>query len=229
MKTLNATHLFEKSDAAGSWPASSESFWSALFGLFILYLGTGATPRGQLRIWRCTDGSNAKWYEPRPQRPSLRLENLTFDSIALEPRTLSKTWPGTELQLTIKEGGFSPDVMIRSPVTKAPEHFFVIENKVTDTAYLADNQMENYERLAVWLNKHHVSFDILFLQSVGCSDTLYKQAKYFQNEPWGSHFGILLWEDVFREMLRTDFAFIGLPIASWQRYTAALESDCIQR
>jgi hypothetical protein len=222
----NATYLFEGKYKERTWPSSSESFWTALFALFVLHLATGSTPRGRLTVWHCTDGSNNKWYKPRAVRPSLEFTDLTFDSIAIEPRVLPSPWPGTQHILDTTVGGFSPDIVIRSPDLGRADQFIVIENKIA--GYLAPNQCENYPRLAGWLVERGTPFDFLLLQSAGCHKTLHEQARCFQREPWGSNFGILLWEEVLREMLRTEFTLAGLPVQSWHVYTEALESDCVK-
>ena len=106
------------------------------------------------------------------------------------------------------------------------EHFLIVENKVTYRGCLADNQIENYPLLATWLAERAISFDLLFLQSAGCHETLYKQAKEFQSVSWGSHFGILLWEEVIELMKKSGFTPTGLPVDDWQQFAVGLELDC---
>ena len=141
MAGLNATHLFEGSNGKRAWPASAESFWTTLFSLFALHLGTGTVSQESLTIWHCTDGPN-------------------------------------------------------------------------------------YPRLIGWLLERDVSFDFLILQSAGCCNALAQQARAFQREAWAAHFGVLLWEEVLREMKGAHFCFPGVPINAWQKYSAALDSDC---
>jgi hypothetical protein len=232
MRALNATDLFDGQHDPGPWPASSESFWTVLFALFVLHLGAGKTPRGQLTVWRCTDGSGKKYYAPRPSGEGrgavLEFSNLSFDSLAVEPpsRGLStKPWPGTGRGLPIAAGGFPPDVVIRSH-NDGSDHFVVVENKATTGAHLAKNQFENYPLMVQWLIEAKVSFDFLLLQSTGCCEKLTQQARLFQRYPWAEHFGILLWEEVLRVMDRTDFMPGLLPIKAWQKYTASLDAEC---
>jgi hypothetical protein len=226
MMALNATHLFERKTAP--WPALSESFWTSLFAMFALHIGAGLVPKGRLTIWHCANGSGGKWYLPRAGRPALNLTALTLDRITVEPRALSKPWPGSGIIPPADVGGFSPDLVMISQTPEGPDHFIIVENKVTSQACLMDNQVENYPVLARWLTSRQASFDLLLLKSVGCCKALYDQARSFQNENWGGRFGILLWEEVFREMRRTEFAPGGLPVETWRPYTAALETDCIQ-
>lgn len=221
----NATCLFEGSTNERLWPASAESFWTSLFGLFALHIGAGATPLAALTIWHGTNGTDGKWYVPRTPQPRLQLRNLGFDSIAIEPTGINKPWPGTGLVLSARDGGFSPDVLIRSRESNGTDHFAVVEDKVTSKACLADNQMENYPRLAACLAANGISFDILFLQSAGCCDALHQQALTFQEAPWGNHFGIILWEEVLRMMVATGFP-AGVPLDAWQAYTSVLDSVC---
>jgi hypothetical protein len=44
--------------------------------------------------------------------------------------------------------------------------------------------------------------------------------------PWGSHFGILLWEEVIELMKKSGFTLTGLPVDDWQQFAAALDSEC---
>jgi hypothetical protein len=224
---LNATYLFEDTYVRRTWPPSSESFWTAVFAMFVLHLGVGPTPRGCLTVWQCTDGSNNKWYAWRPSRPTLKLANLDFESVVVEPRAPWRPWPGTSLTLPAAAGGFSPDLVIRSRCANGREHFTIIENKVTSNGCLRDNQIENYPRLADWLLQQGLSLDILLLQSIGCCPALYEQDRLFERKPWGANFGILLWEEVFREMHRTCFTPVGIPTEAWQEYTAGLDTDCV--
>jgi hypothetical protein len=210
------------------WPASSESFWTTLFAMFALHIGGGPVPRSRLTIWQCTNGVDGKWYAPRESRSTLDLADVTLDAITVEPRALSKPWPGLGVVPPADAGGFSPDIVIRSARPGGGDHFIVIENKITSAASLMDNQVENYPRLARWLTNHRVSFDMLLLKSVGCCKALYNQARAFQDDTWGSSFGILLWEQVLREMRRTNFTVAGLPLDAWERYTTALETDFVQ-
>lgn len=230
MSVLNATYLFDGQYGGNPWPASSESFSTALFALFALHLGARTTPRGRLTVWRCTDGANGKWYAPRKEGrgPVLEFSNLSFDSVAVEPpsRGLStKPWPGTGRHLPIAVGGFPPDVVIRSH-GDGSDHFVIVENKATSGAHLARNQFENYPRLVQWLIDAKVSFDFFFLQSTGCCKQLTRQARCFERVPWAARFGILLWEEVLRVMDRTDFASGLLPIKPWQKYTESLDVEC---
>ena len=177
-------------------------------------------------LWQCSDGGNKKWYSKRLSKPILELTDLDFESIVIEPRALWKPWPETSFDLPTAVGGFSPDIVMRSRGQEGTQHFTIIENKITTGACFADNQLENYSHLAKWLREHDIAFDILLLQSVGCCETLYNQARLLQNGPWGSSFRLLLWEEVLQEMARTRFMPRGLPIEKWNLYTSALDSDC---
>ena len=224
MSTLNATYLFESKDTP--WPASSESFWTALFALFALHLGEGSKSCYELTIWHPTNGDCGTYYAKRAGRPRLSLVGLTIESLTVEPRALSKPWPGSNLVLPASAGRFSPDLVLQSRGEGNANHLVIIENKVTYQGCLADNQMENYPQLAGWLISNTISFDLLFLQSVGCCNALYNQARTFRDMSWGSNFGILFWEEVLRVMHVSDFELPGVPIKAWQYFTAALDKDC---
>ncbi len=226
MVNSNMTSVFEGTD--NLWPGSGEHFWTALFAIFALHLASTTPPRAELSIWHPTGPRpDKKYYMRRAQRPRLRLEGVSFESLTVEPQALSKPWPGPAMELPASAGGFSPDMVIRSQADNGGDHFVIIENKVTYAACLAGNQMQNYPRLAEWLLLHGVSFDLLFLQSVGCCNTLHDQARTFQSLLWGDRFGVLLWEEAVRLMSTTGFSAPGLPIGRWQQFTAALDTDCV--
>jgi len=222
MVILSATDFFD-GNKENTWPSFAEHFWTAIFSLFTLHIGSGPVPRSRLTIWYCTD-KGPPWYIPRSKNSSLELVNVTFDDITVEPQTLSGTWPGTN-DLLPAELGFSPDLVLRTKIN-SKDHFIIVENKVTSKACLQSNQVENYPRLSKWLLDHNIGFDFLLLQSVGCNNNLADQTRLFQKEPWAAHFGILLWEEVFREMKRTKFMISGLPIETWQTYSTAMDTEC---
>jgi hypothetical protein len=215
----NATYLFNGDDK--NWPASSESFWTTLFGLFVLHLSNIGEPTTGLNIWQGANGTDGKWYERRKPSTTLELSNLSFNSIAIEPSNLLKIlWPE---KLEQKEGGFSPDIVIKTRKADGSDHFIIIENKGSG-ATLRENQLENYPRLMDWLKVKKVSFDFLLLQSVGNNYYLFKKACELQKKY--EQFGILLWEEALRVMQKTHFAPQGLPIPLWQVYADALDIDC---
>jgi hypothetical protein len=217
MSDNNATYLFEAKNS--QWPPSSESFWTTLFAIFLL------EKKPVLTIWRYDNSSIRPYFSKRvsqnKQEPDcLFLDGLIFESVVVEPRALSRNWPGTDEIPTADAGGFSPDVVIRLK----NDHFVIIENKITSGAMLNKNQLENYPRLADWLTIKNCKFDILLLMSVG-ADGLYKQAKELMDKI-GGNFGILLWEEVLKKMKESGFAKDYLPIDDWQKYTEALDMDC---
>ena len=225
MPAQNATHLFEAK--AAPWPAASESFWTTLFALFLLHLSRQADH--DLTIWTPHSPARGKFYAPRTRRPRLQLPALDFDDVIVEPRGFVKRWPGTQLMLSADAGGFSPDIVVWCRRADTDDHFLIVENKVTYRGCLADNQLENYPRLATRLGEQDISFDLLLLHTAGSDGALYDQARRLQAEPWGERLGMLLWEEVFEAMHRTKFAAGLLPVSGWTRYSALLPDVCGER
>ncbi len=123
--------------------------------------------------------------------------------------------------------GFSPDIVIRCKNSDDRDHFVIIENKIITGACLQCNQMENYQKLAKMLCEEKISFDLIFLQSVGLGNKIYDQAEIFQeNANLGQNFGIIFWEEVFEKMYASGFAPTGLPIEVWKQYTPAYHVEC---
>lgn len=223
MTTLNATYLLKGHSRI--WPPCSESFWTTLFSQFLLHLATGSGSKSSLTIWHCRSAKGPPWYEPRAGRSQLDLDNLTFESITVEPPAglHPRPWPDIGLAIPAKVGGFSPDVVIRfSPKPGGRARFAVVEHKIEGS--LQKNQVENYPALLEWLRKAGVDCQFLLLQSVGAGDQLYRQARKLQDLLKGA-FGIVLWEEVIRCMLASGFKVAGVDLADWQRFTVALDTD----
>lgn len=99
-----------------------------------------------------------------------------------------------------------------------------IENK-TVGASLSPRQRENYVNLVRSLQNLGIESQTFVLCSSG-DDAAYKACKKFQSVLGVENFGLILWEDVLREMKRTAFSLPGLDIAKWaSTYTDDLERD----
>lgn len=164
----NATYLFERKGEL--LPASSESFWTACFGFFMLHL---ASARRQLRIWECREAVCAPWYWKRASSPFLDLSGLTFSDISMEPTTAL----GRVANVDVRIAGFRPDLLLR--FSGEEPTILLIENKTTDCAQ--PNQLENYPALSRTLDENHVRNQVLWLVSVGSSSHLYEQLKSLES------------------------------------------------
>ncbi len=54
--------------------------------------------------------------------------------------------------------------------------------------------------------------------------TSFRGARHFQRD-LRNKFGLLLWEDIFRQMKKRQFYLPGVDVDGWQNYTEALDTD----
>jgi len=216
---LNMTDLLDS-----QWAPSSESSWTTIFALFALYLSNHAELRTSLTIWNSAEDGNGKWYAPRRMNSRLELDGLTFDRVAIEPRSMKVAWPGISAVPSSAVAGFSSDIVLLCKKNDGRDHFIIIENKIR--GILQESQLENYPRLASWLLSKNASFEILILKSVGLEYNLFEQIKLLQEEIPETCFGILLWEEVIRKMEQTKFDSYNIPVKDWGIYTEVLDSVC---
>jgi len=213
---MNATDFFEKVQGDRSLPASSESFWTAIFALFLLHI---ASKNDELRVWKPTSTGLRPWYEPQVQK--LPLSVLDFSGLAVEPCSVVDIWRDAGVDSTL--GGISPDIVARIS-TSPNKTFLLIENKITSGATLNPNQISVYPRLIEFL-KGRDDVRLLVLQSVGCSQRLYSATRFLRSKLLDK-FGILLWEVVFRVMQTSGFFIHGLDTADLERFSADAATDC---
>jgi len=217
---MNATYLFELTKATNI-PPSSEHFWTTLFVVFLSYLSS-IKQATTIRAWECRFGDSRPWYK-RSQQADLNFEKVAFDDFAIEPKGVTDVWSNLIGRIDPKIGGIDPDIILKFKAV--PPSWALIENKVTTSAALNSNQLTAYPELVELLNKNSIECRLFLLQSVGCGDKLYEQAGQLQNR-LGTQFGILFWEDIFREMVRTKFKIGHLDFGSWMEFTTALDSEC---
>jgi hypothetical protein len=228
MSIMNATYLFEGRSLQTTHlklPHKSESFWTAIFSLFLLDLGKVGSIKGHPRVWQCKEATTQPWYELRRGSPILKLTGLEFDDLVMEPPTLAGHWFDEKVEVPARIGGVRPDVLLRlrSNSPNKMSHYVLIENK-TVGADLNKNQVETYPKLLSFLSDHSIECQFILLMSVGVTEKIYKSAKILQQN-LGSKFGLLLWEDIFRQMKEHQFQLPGIEIDSWQKYTEALDDQ----
>jgi hypothetical protein len=226
----NATYLFEGYSPDGvrpQLPHSSESFWSSIFALFLLHLAGKEEGDAHLAVWQPkTPVQPPCYYERRQGSPTINVKNVKFADIAIEPTTVTGRFFRHDLEVTI-EFNFRPDILIKLTPTSplGSPKWILVENKTVGDG-LAKSQFENYLKLMKFLEQNRVDAELLLLVSVGTTDnTIYNSAKNFQTH-LGARFGVLLWEDVLREMGKQAFAPGGLDTAAWARqFTNAIDRD----
>jgi hypothetical protein len=219
---VNATHFFERlSDR--SMPPSSESFWTAVFALFMIHLSCSDDGMEPLALWRSLP-SGPPWYERKERNVCLPQKRLTLSDLAIEPCGVSRVWPTLDLQPNI--AGISPDIVACFAPTATDPFFLLVENKITTGASLNHNQTDAYPQLLeVLKNRHGVSCALWVLLSVGCSHNLYAATRKLETQ-LTDRFGIVLWEDVFRTMRTARFELPGLNIDDLHQYLDGASSDC---
>lgn len=219
---MNATHFFERWTDK-SLPASSESFWTAVFALFLVHLSSREGGVSSLPLWRPLR-SGPPWYERKaaelvvPPRTPLALNDL-----AIEPTEVSNVWPALDLDPSL--AGISPDIVARFASSADNAFLLLVENKITTGASLSANQTNAYPRLLELLAQHAVPSVLWVLQPVGCSQKLCAATRRLESR-LTSRFGIVLWEDVFRFMQATYFCLPGLDIMTLQGYVDDAVKDC---
>ena len=215
----NMTDLFKKERTG--LPSSSESFWTSLFALYILHLGKIG---GELKVWERLATGHAPWYGPRKTSSLIHLAGLKFEDISIEP-THERTarYFASVAGLLVEDAGFSPDILLHrsSAAPQSGPTCIVIENKLTEK--LQKNQIENYPRLLGALEKKGIKAELLLLTFMG-SEPVDKQASTLK-ERLGNQLGLLLWEDVIREMTKRGFALAGVDFL--QLDTDDLDKDAV--
>ena len=225
---MNTTCLFERFSSSQTpstypLPHSSESFWTALFALFLLHLGKNE--KSQLRVWQCKNPPDKHWYEPRRGFQGPDVGGVQFDDIAVEPPTLAGWHLDANVKVTPVTGGISPDILVRLSINNSRQKpkYLLIENK-TVGADLNQRQIGNYLNLLEFLKKRKVDSELLLLMSVGTTPAMHEAAQNLQRN-LRSKFGLLLWEDIFRHMKEQRFLLPGVDVGDWQKYTEALDTD----
>lgn len=220
---MNAAHFFERSHGDRSLPQSSESFWTAVFSLFVLHLSARDEGVGSLSLWRPLP-SGPPWYERKVSEVAFPPKaRIAMNDLVIEPIEVSEVWPNLDISPTL--AGISPDIIARFPVPPDNPFFLFVENKVTTIASLNANQIDTYPKLLEFLNANNVRCALWILQPVGCSQKLYTATERLESR-LTSRFGLVLWEDVFRLMEATDFCLPGFDITRLQDYTTDAAVDC---
>jgi len=212
---MNATDYFEKSEKSRENPKvapNSESFWTSMFVFYLLHSKTL-----KLRLWRPMSNKNIKppWYTPATP-PELDLSDVFFNNISVEPRGLEKMFANIGPEI----GGIDPDIIIQTD-----KETLLIENKITTAARLNSNQCKIYSKAIDHMVRSGENAKLLLLQSYGCSSVLYKQSSQL-SESLMNRFAILLWEDVFLSMERSNFALKGFDPGNLLEYIKYAEQEC---
>lgn len=236
----NATYLFEKNrlkkenNEPDGFLDNSESYWTTLFGFFLLHLAQGRKDNRVepvIRTWKCIGSEKAPFYDPKPKNTWLDVSGLTSEGIAVEPADLDGVWKGSSIDGNASFTGIRPDIVLKIN-GRNETRYVLIENKTTTKGKLQENQMHNYPRLIKALadgKKEKIICGLVFLQSVGCHGrySYYDQAMEMEKIlPEPGQFAIILWEDVIRQMINTGFQIAGLDFQGWGQYAEDGKTEC---
>jgi len=219
-RQLNATDLFIQpllGEEIGLQLQPSESFWTSIFALFLLHLGSQPRQNSTLPVYQCRLTSAAPWYERRSAAPELIMEGLKFDGIVVEPRTL-KGFSGAPETIS----GIRPDLFFTIKMETDKRKYCFVENKTVGN--LNSNQLQAYPKFINYLSGQNYDCEYLLLLSVGCSNKTFREAQGLQARLQG-HFGLLLWEEVFRQMKIRDFDLPFIREMDLLSYAKCLETE----
>lgn len=219
----NATWLFERETSVADFPHSSESFWTAIFALFLAHLGARPDPpQRSVQVYEIKDAAKPSFR----RLDKMPIFQVGFDDIAVEPSKLGGKYFGAGVNLSPAEGGFRPDLFVRlREATGGFATHILIENKTIRYAFKEDQALK-YERLMEALKRQNVHARLLLLTPASPEDsdrTTLPTALSLQSK-LGAGFGLLLWEDIIRQMQNTGFAVPGVNLPEWQRYTQLLDT-----
>lgn len=199
----NATYLTEK------YPGRESDLWTpCIYDFFCQY-------RPELPVSICIESPspNGPWYESMKQTPFLKIDG----EILKEPGPevfLPKigVMYGVDLvndpaRYTTRGdiAGIFPDILLIRPNRQG---VYIIENKPYYESSFNGNQGPGgaYIDFIKWQNARGIPFDYLIIQSISSKNEHYSKVKQIQDELPG-HFGILLFEDIFRQMANSNFTY----------------------
>lgn len=190
----NATWLFQEPDRRFH---NSESWWSSLFGLLLLYLAK-RPGNGEIPLRRYV--SKPKWKYVRDG--SLDYHELEFKDILVEPKLSGEVFGGIKWPKEFVD--LKPDILVLRP---KPRMAVLIENKTIGARF--GKQLERYIEIRHHLKASGWSVEFLPLLSVGF------EAQYEWENLEKHHLRLILWEDVLRlldtiELFRAFFAGVEL-------------------
>lgn len=205
-KGNNLTYLFEgDSGITNALPHCSESFWTAVLGLFLLHLGDQKERASALNIYQCLpDAKKEPWYESRKPNSRISLDGVCRNDLSIEPTRLTDYYGADATK-----GGIRPDIVVRLPAKECGgfSTHLILECK-TVGARAGNVQLEKYVKFSDHLQANEHRTEVLLVMPISCHNNIYNAAKLAQQNYFG-RFGLLLWEDLFRRMVETHFILPG--------------------
>ncbi|HQY59316.1 MAG: hypothetical protein V9G17_04660 [Nitrospira sp.] len=205
-KGNNLTYLFKgDSETANALPHCSESFWTAVLGLLFFHLGAQKERAGALNVYQCLpDAKKEPWYESRKPNSHIHLDGVCRNDLCIEPTRLTDYY-GADATM----GGIRPDIVVRLPPTECGgfSTHLILECK-TVGARAENVQLEKYVKFSDHLQANGHRTEVLLVIPISCHTNIYNAAKLAQLK-YSNRFGLLLWEDLFRRMVETNFILPG--------------------
>ncbi|MFZ0638583.1 MAG: hypothetical protein WAN33_01070 [Candidatus Acidiferrales bacterium] len=211
--------LFKRSEGM---PHSKESLWSAIFGIFLLYIAEEGRGGPRLKVWILAQFVPAPRYRERVAVADLSVVGLRYDDLSIEPtkESMIQYFQGAA-GLPPEIAGVEPDIIARLDAGELGTRWIAVENKISGGA-LQDNQMHNYPRIVETLSAANKAIDVCLLMPKNPNKRLLRQATELQ-ERMKANFGIFLWEDVIRLMCKEGFSLPGIDFRRWLDCASDLE------
>jgi hypothetical protein len=212
----NATNLFAAASAC--LLPCSESFWTTLFGLYLLEGVEKESDSFGVNVYEHNSNTQLPpYYKLRQGSPRFVPGAISMCNVSIEPTTAK-----TQSFLTATCGGLNlpcfgirPDILING-VGSQPNLTFIECKTSTD---MQANQIENYTTMINGLNSRGVRCQLFLLASKGMSDVLDKQVRDL-GKSLGRNFGLILWEDVLVHMIEMRFHVPGVGLNDWKKYSS---------
>ena len=208
-KMSNATYLFEKPDRDLH---NSESFWTSLFGLFLLECSMKCK-KVTIPTYRFYKYDNGKWEFKEDEDFNMPF-NLSFQDVIVEGIIKSSIFPDIPDNLT----NIKPDLLVLHRDENELKDVFIFEIK-TIGAHI--HQKDLYEGLLDYFQCKGYNVVLFFLLSIGHENNsdwskLAEKQHMIRKNP----FRIIFWEDVLKVLCSNSdsFSYILEDIKSYTIY-----------
>lgn len=211
----NATFLTEK------YPGQEKQLWIPCIYNFFQKI------KPKLSVSKCIESPSqgGPWYESRQKSPFLHIEgDILMEPIRDDFLEKISTRFGIDL-IGLSSGritatgditGIGPDIIIIKPNKQG---IYIIEIKPYSWSSFTGNQEYSgaYLKFINWLNYKNIPCEYFVVKSIGCTPSLYENVLKIQKNIT-NHFGILLLEDIFSVMDKTNFEYPDIN-EKWGEYS----------
>jgi hypothetical protein len=181
----------------------------------------------KLRVWQFNESK--PWFRKRGFSEYLRLNSLKLCDIMVEKYLYNSLFGLTEDQLPINITGIKPDIFIKIKYS-SQVRYYLIENKMKTIETFTSAQKSDgaYVKLINLLNKYNMHCEYLVLTSCGVhNNSFWKEVREIQQKLKDKNqFGLILWEDIIRQMASISFKLPGIDIDDLKmKYTECIDTD----